>query len=1153
MKCKDYILTNYSARCLMHFAVQLLLFTVVLLFIIPTANAQSKELKLIERGKYAKAEKKIKKALKKDPKDIGQNYAMTLLLINEIYKKYSPVDAYEYVNYAIRDYAGLSFDNKELKNLEKLSITKNILSELSDSVCFKAMNKVLQDQSIEACNQYVNVFKTAPQKYIDRVILMRNELAYKSARSLNNVESYQKFIDNYPNSVQLDEAIKRRNACAYDQALIVNTIEAFNSFIEKYPHASQIKQATEKVSLLKFESTRKKNTIKAYEQYLEEYPNSEFFNEAFQSLEKLQYTENTKPGNWKSYKSFIEQYPYNVWKNKALDAIFSIALERNSKDALQYCTNKLTGKKREEVLLKLLEYYSQDGEKSSLNLFFEKYGRNLIPSVIDEVYHEADMGEELYLHLKYKESESGRYSDYIKTFAPSELSFVALQRMISHDIANKKWGSAVATINQFLQYFGESNKKLLDLISILERPYDNSIKVNSVGNGINTKNGKEYMPVLTADESLLYFCGRDRSDNIGGEDIFVSENKNGNWDKAQLLSDLSLPVSNEAPLNISVDGNRMLLFQEGMLFFSDKISTGWAEPQMFPYNINKASWQSDAMITGDGQGLLFASTMEGGYNIHTEQKIYHGDNLYPTDLYISLLDENNEWGEAINLGSVINTAYSERMPYLHPDMKTLYFSSDGHGGLGKMDVFKTTRLSDSCWNCWSEPVNLGKEINTVESDAGYKINTSGDKAYFTFSDNSNAQTSIVFLIDISGSMRGYKLESLKKATIDACETALQNNAEIAIMAFSGNCKSPISEGLKFTRDFRKIEAYVNSLYANGGTPMYEAYLYSCNYMKFQSSKNSTDKVILLMTDGDDNGCSTLDAIQRNIKSNNYLFRTQTIAYDVSSRSKAYSDLQQIASFSGGKFYPSMGTDNLGATFEAASKDIFNISKAGNNRDIKWIELPLYLRPGLVATISGKINDIEGKPVSAQIRWEDLETGIEIGQSSTDPVDGSYFITLPLGKMYGYFINKENYYPISNNIDLREGDKPVNIEKDIEIVTFEQMINKNITVSVNNLFFDFAKSTLLPMSIPELKRVASIIIDNNLKVELSGHTDNVGNDKQNQVLSEDRANTVKQFLINQGCSPGELTAIGYGESKPVASNDSDEGRAKNRRVEIKLIK
>ena len=104
-----------------------------------------------------------------------------------------------------------------------------------------------------------------------------------------------------------------------------------------------------------------------------------------------------------------------------------------------------------------------------------------------------------------------------------------------------------------------------------------------------------------------------------------------------------------------------------------------------------------------------------------------------------------------------------------------------------------------------------------------------------------------------------------------------------------------------------------------------------------------------------------------------------------------------------------------------------------------------------------------------------------------------------------------------------------------------------------MFFDFGKYNLLPYSIPELKRVASIIKINNLKVEIDGYTDNIGDDRSNQVLSEQRANSVKEFLISEGCDASLLTIIGFGKTKPVASNENENGRAKNRRVELKFVK
>ena len=98
---------------------------------------------------------------------------------------------------------------------------------------------------------------------------------------------------------------------------------------------------------------------------------------------------------------------------------------------------------------------------------------------------------------------------------------------------------------------------------------------------------------------------------------------------------------------------------------------------------------------------------------------YHGDAGHQSDIYVSLKDDYGNWGKAINLGPTINTIHCDRSAFLHPDMKTLYFASDGHGGLGDLDVFVSKRLADSCWNCWSEPVNLGKEINSSSSDWGY--------------------------------------------------------------------------------------------------------------------------------------------------------------------------------------------------------------------------------------------------------------------------------------------------------------------------------------------------------------------------------------------------------------------------------------------------
>ena len=152
------------------------------------------------------------------------------------------------------------------------------------------------------------------------------------------------------------------------------------------------------------------------------------------------------------------------------------------------------------------------------------------------------------------------------------------------------------------------------------------------------------------------------------------------------------------------------------------------------------------------------------------------------DVLISRKDQNGQWTEPESLGYQINTPYAERTPFLHPDMKTLYFSSDGHGGIGKLDVFKSTRLADSCWNCWSKPINLGKEINTEESDWGYKISTDGENAYFSKKKSANENEDI-FSLNLPSHLRPDFVATVSGKLLDKQNKPI--SAEINVLQLAG--------------------------------------------------------------------------------------------------------------------------------------------------------------------------------------------------------------------------------------------------------------------------------------------------------------------------------------------------------------------------------
>ena len=243
-------------------------------------------------------------------------------------------------------------------------------------------------------------------------------------------------------------------------------------------------------------------------------------------------------------------------------------------------------------------------------------------------------------------------------------------------------------------------------------------KTTPIATPVNSPKGNDYAPVISADGSTLFYAAKDRPDNIGGEDVFLSRRKGSKWSPATIEMDLSHTYGNEAPVSITIDGTSLLLFQNGLLYRVDHTANGWKNYRL-PDLINSSTWQADATIAANGRLMLWAASGRTDREADTS-----------VNLYASLLDSNGLWGEPFELGPAINTPFDERSPYLHPDMHTLYFCSEGHGSLGQMDLYMSVRLSDNSWTHWSQPVNIGKEFNTTDDDWGYKITTDGTTAYY---------------------------------------------------------------------------------------------------------------------------------------------------------------------------------------------------------------------------------------------------------------------------------------------------------------------------------------------------------------------------------------------------------------------------------------
>ncbi len=191
----------------------------------------------------------------------------------------------------------------------------------------------------------------------------------------------------------------------------------------------------------------------------------------------------------------------------------------------------------------------------------------------------------------------------------------------------------------------------------------------------------------------------------------------------------------------------------------------------------------------------------------------------------------------------------------------------------------------------------------------------------------------------------------------------------------------------------------------------------------------------------------------------------------------------------------------------------------------------------------------GEPLKAEITLTNVNTNEELTSFSSNSKTGKYLVTLPAGKNYGIAVRADGYLFYSENIDLREKGGYREIEKNIALDQIE--IGKSIVL--RNIFFDSGKSTLRDESQTELDRLFEILNEHQgVKVEISGHTDNVGSASFNKKLSEARAKAVVDYLAEKGIDAERLQYAGYGFEKPIATNDTEEGRQQNRRTEFKII-
>ena len=303
------------------------------------------------------------------------------------------------------------------------------------------------------------------------------------------------------------------------------------------------------------------------------------------------------------------------------------------------------------------------------------------------------------------------------------------------------------------------------------------VKIENLGPTVNTR-GPEYTPLITADESKLFFTSRrqgttgnetDNEDLEYYEDIYVSDKVNGRWMPAKNLGTTVNTPQHDAGAGLSPDGHILFVFKgsrnNGDILMSYIEKGEWSVPVDPGKHINTKFHESSACLSPDGNTLYFSSDRPDGYG--------------GRDLYKSQWDINKkEWGPSLNLGGSINTPYDEEGVFLHPSGNTLYFASKGHNCMGGYDVFYSS-LTD---NNWQMPVNIGYPVNTPDDDVYFVVSADAKTGYYaSVTGDAFGETDIYKVTFLSESEKPVSRMMVLKGVISDANTKEPVEATIELM------------------------------------------------------------------------------------------------------------------------------------------------------------------------------------------------------------------------------------------------------------------------------------------------------------------------------------------------------------------------------------
>lgn len=610
-----------------------------------------------------------------------------------------------------------------------------------------------------------------------------------------------------------------------------------------------------------------------------------------------------------------------------------------------------------------------------------------------------------------------------------------------------------------------------------------NFKVQPFPGELNSKY-TEYNPVVSADESAMAFTalrpnsGKTRSGDKFIEEIYISYNQAGSWSEPKVV-----PVASEynvGSAGISPDGAKMIIFMGGIddpgsLFQINKAGDTWSKPSILANTINSKYLESTASITPDGKTIYFASNRQG--------------TLGGLDIWKIEQKADGTWTTPTNLGPEVNSKANEDAPFIHPDQKTLFFTSDGHNSMGGRDIFQSKLVT----NKWTKPENMGYPINTTANDNYFTLIADGTRGYFSSDRKGGRGAQDIYFLDMPADAANIPLTMIKGKIVNG-ETGKPMPTKMYVV----------------DKDTKKDLEFV-----------YNPDPVTGNYLIILPPNKNYD--IIIESEG-----FLPYTLNVNIPNQNYFYELYqmislktikqfdvVVGQEVQVKNAFYDTNQDAKT--------DMRTTHEAKLVQSGGVDVYDM----------MIDLMAAKDQAGIDYLVGLIDHKD--PVDAVNFNEKENSKIEVASRTY------YYDESDESKFEQKQVDGKTIFSLPTMVITEEAKRLKEVKK-------TSAFDKTALTKFSKILFDAGKSDLKPQYNTELDNMMAVLAKYpDLGVEISGFASAEGSEQLNRELSNKRAIAVLDYLNHKGVVRRRIVAKGYGASK-----DQNASKEEGRRVEVRVV-